>query len=213
MRNMRKKIILIILCLCVACAMGCGEQKNVPIEEETVVVESVTKYSEEEIETIAKKNCLVRSYDDFDDVSFYYANYMLRKSDEQKYYCEISNGMYLYMSQKDEDVDLRCVFTYEGDDWIFLDNVALKIDEEKYEYDIPYSDVKRKAFNDGTVSEKYDFSVSDSFIDVIKSIYDTGECSIRFKGEDGSNTVELNSSDILAIRHVVTAYEILRQGK
>lgn len=55
MRNMRKKIILIILCLCVACAMGCGEQKNVPIEEETVVVESVTKYSEEEIETIAKK--------------------------------------------------------------------------------------------------------------------------------------------------------------
>ena len=78
---MKKKAVqsLIALCLCSSLIVGCGNtvvQSKPTIEttEETETAPEVIKYSEDEIRSIAKNNGLVRSYDDFDEVSFYYAN-------------------------------------------------------------------------------------------------------------------------------------------
>lgn len=209
---------LIALCLYSSLIVGCGNtvvQNEPTIEsmEETEKVPEVIKYSEDEIRSIAKNNGLVRSYDDFDEVSFYYANYEMHQLNNTQYYCGISNGMYLYMANKGENVGLKCVLKYTGYSWIFFDNVTFKVGTEMYEYDIPYSDVKRDTTSDAKVYERYDFTCNDSFIEVIKAICEAGSCSIRFKGDDKQNTIDLTSDDINALSDVLDTYEEILAGK
>ena len=210
---MKKKAVqsLIALCLCSSLIVGCGNtvvQSKPTIEttEETETAPEVIKYSEDEIRSIAKNNGLVRSYDDFDEVSFY-ANYEMHQLNNTQYYCGISNGMYLYIANKGETVALKCVLKYTGYSWIFFDNVTFKVGTEMYEYDIPYSDVKRDTTSDAKVYERYSFTSDDSFIEVIKAIREARSCSIRFKGDDKQNTIDLTLDDINAMSDVLDTYE------
>lgn len=217
---MKKKAVqsLIALCLCSSLIVGCGNtvvQSKPTIEttEETETAPEVIKYSEDEIRSIAKNNGLVRSYDDFDEVSFYYANYEMHQLNNTQYYCGISNGMYLYIANKGETVALKCVLKYTGYSWIFFDNVTFKVGTEMYEYDIPYSDVKRDTTSDAKVYERYSFTSDDSFIEVIKAIREARSCSIRFKGDDKQNTIDLTLDDINAMSDVLDTYEEIIAGK
>lgn len=202
-----KKHMLVLFVVLALGVTGCGSKQTTEIPQETeVVIESTSlPLTEEQINEVANQYNLQASYDDFNEMNFFYSKDNCYPYDDNTYTSTVFDGMYLYMPQKDDSVSLRVVISYYGYSWIFFDKVEIKTGGEIYDFPIVESEVERDV--DSTkVKEKYDVQVTDEVITILDKIKENGDCTIRFSGED-VHTVELDWVVTRGIVDVYSAYE------
>lgn len=199
---------MLVLCAVLALGVtGCGSKQatETPQETEAVIESTSPPLTEEQINKVANKYNLQASYDDFNEMNFYYSKDNCYPYDNNTYTSTVFDGMYLYMPQKDDSVSLRVVISYYGYSWIFFDSVKIKTGGVIYDFPIVKSDIKRDT--DVTkVKEEYDVLVTDEIMSILDKIKENGDCTIRFSGED-AHTVELDWGVTRGIVDVYSAYE------
>ena len=141
-------------------------------------------------------------------ISFYYPS-------AWKFY---SNGSWVadqrcfllpYIGRDSNQVWMRMVFNYTGDDWVFFDRVTVAADEERFNKSFNYFDMVRDK-GGGDVWEYIDLDVYDSDIKMLQAIANSKETIIRFEGDDYWYDLTVKDSDKAAIREALTAYEALK---
>ena len=107
------------------------------------------------------------------------------------------------------NVWLRLICNYTGDDWVFWKKLIFAVDDERYTKTFSYYDIVRN--NDGGIVWEYiDTDVSDSDVEMLWAIANSTETIVRFEGDDYTHDFTVNSDDKQAIRDVLTAYEALK---
>ena len=141
-------------------------------------------------------------------ISFYYPS-------AWKFY---SNGSWVadqrcfllpYIGREANQVWMRMVFNYTGDDWVFFDRVTVAADEERFNKSFNYFDMVRDN-GGGDVWEYIDLDAYDSDIKMLQAIANSKETIIRFEGDDYWYDLTVKDSDKAAIREALTAYEALK---
>lgn len=175
---------------------------------ETIEPTELKELKEEDID--ANVSLLTDVYDSFDETHFYYSSHSVFEGVEgNTYYNNCENGLYFYIVRKGNEVLLRSVFKYSGDDWIFFDKIAIKTGGEVYDISINEYDVKRDVHDSGSVTEVYDCVASEELIDIADKILENKDGVIKLSGDKEYITTLAPAPDRIAIREVVTAYETI----
>ena len=141
-------------------------------------------------------------------VSFYYPS-------AWKFY---SNGSWVadqrcfllpYIGRDSNQVWMRMVFNYTGDDWVFFDHITVAADEERFNKSFKYFDMVHDN-GGGSVWEYIDVEVYDSDLKMLRAIADSAETIIRFEGDDYYHDLTVTNIDKAAIREALDAYEALK---
>lgn len=114
-----------------------------------------------------------------------------------------------YIGRDSNQVWLRMVFNYTGDDWVFFDRVTVAADEERFNKSFSAFDMVRDN-GGGDVWEYIDLDVYDSDIKMLQAIANSAETIIRFEGDDYWHDLTVKDSDKAAIREALAAYEALK---
>lgn len=142
---------------------------------------------------------IVKSKDPFKERTFY--------SDKRgdKYY--MYNRFSLYFSVKDNEdkpENLRFIFGYKGDDWLFIDKISFLIkDGEKFTV---HGDFKRDN-NSETVYEWTDVPVNSSLKKFLNAISERKNVLIRFHGDTYSKDFMMNRSQMEGVLNILNLYK------
>lgn len=114
-----------------------------------------------------------------------------------------------YFSKQNNDVYLRLICHYTGDDWVFYNNIIFAVDDKRYTKVCNSSDISRDN-GGGVVWETYDKEASDSDIKLLKEIANSSKTIVRFEGKDRQHDFTVNSADKKAISELLIVYEGLK---
>ena len=140
--------------------------------------------------------------DDMNDITWYYD----RNSPQYTNY----NGFYAYIgTQKGSKPWLRLVIQYVADDWLFIDNYIIKVDEKTFKIsEDGYGEIKTDN-SGGEIWEWLDRKVGYSEYEIIKAVANGKNVKIRFNGKDYYKDKTISVSQKVALRNVLDAYEAL----
>lgn len=114
-----------------------------------------------------------------------------------------------YIGIRDENVWLRLLYNYTGEDWVFFEKVIFAIDDERYTKNFDFTDITRD--NSGRkVWEFVDTEVTDSDQKLLWDIVKSTKTIIRFQGDDYHHDIIVSEEDKTAIENVLTAYSYLK---
>lgn len=127
------------------------------------------------------------------------------------YYANSRSFVLPYIGRHDSYSYLRLRFHYTGDDWLFFEKITVSVDGENYYKTYSYFDVDRHNGN-GDVWEWVDILPTDEDIEMLKQIANSEETIVRFQGDNYYYDLTVKSSDKVAIKQVLTAYEALKNS-
>lgn len=121
-------------------------------------------------------------------------------------YDDIRSYIIPYIGRTDSGYTYLCWYCdYTGDDWIFWDTMTFIIDGTKYTKSVGYNAVARdNAW--GNVWEVYNANVSDSDIQLFRSIAASEETEVRFSGKYVYD-MTISAKDKQAIADVLALYD------
>ncbi len=122
-----------------------------------------------------------------------------------------NNRSYMYIGQKKSKLWLRLVFNFTAQDWLFIKGYILKSGENKIEIPIDYNDVNRKAMTSGMIYEKGDIEVSKKIEEFFQKISENDPLIVRYVGDDYHQDKQMGKNDLIAIKEIIMAYEILKK--
>lgn len=112
------------------------------------------------------------------------------------------NGTYCYFSQN----NLRFVFQYHDDDWLFIRKLQFLIDDVAFEY-IP---VEIKRDNDRTgITEWFDEQVSFRNNELIEALAKAKKVKIKLIGDNYVDYRTVSAKEILSIKNTLDYYKAL----
>lgn len=114
-----------------------------------------------------------------------------------------------YIGRDANQVWMRMVFNYTGDNWVFFDHITVAADDKRFNKSFPYFDMVHNN-GGGSVWEYIDVEVYDSDLKMLRAIADSAETIIRFAGDDYYHDLTVTNSDKAAIREALDAYEALK---
>jgi hypothetical protein len=112
----------------------------------------------------------------------------------------------IYTGALEGEAFLRWDILYNGDDWIFLDEIILMIDGKAY--DVPvneYEDITTDVYGGGRVIEQFDRFIDDIKIPLMIAFAD--EVKLRVAGSDGFYDKTLTVREIEIVRRALKSYE------
>ena len=113
-----------------------------------------------------------------------------------------------YLGMDDNNnVWIRIVYNYTGDDWVFFKKVVTLADGERHTFTFRYFDIVHDN-SGGVVWEYIDEAVDDSSLEVLRTMANAKETLVRYEGDDYSRDITLNDVDKAAIRSTIEAYEL-----
>jgi hypothetical protein len=112
-----------------------------------------------------------------------------------------------YLGMDNDSCWMRLIYNYTGDDWVFFKSVLMSVDGKQYTRTFKYFDIVHDN-GGGDVWEYIDVETTDSDIKLLKEIANSNETIIRFQGDDYSFDYTIPASDKLAIKDVITVYEL-----
>lgn len=139
---------------------------------------------------------LSKSYDSFQDITWYQSPSSPRYRD--------TNGFYLYFGVSDGDkLPLRLVFQYYSSDWLFIDSAKINVDGEIYE--IVGQTWERD--NDSDIWEWTDEPLDDRAM--IEAIIKSKSAVIRYEGRQYYDNRTISSAQKAALKQILSAYDLL----
>lgn len=208
---MRKILLILFTVICCIGLIGCENKQNEIIkstEETKPIIAEKRELTEEIIKEETKK--LTSTYDDFDEITFYYSPKVTTVL-KGKTYISIFKGIYFYIGEKENHVWLRGVIKYSSDNWIFMKKVEIKTGEEIYDIYFDYDDVNRQS--DRSIYETYDCNATIQLYDIAKEIVKNNEGKIKFIGDDKSKTIDITKDEIDGLSEIIEAYDNLTKIK
>lgn len=142
---------------------------------------------------------LKKNFDDVSGITWYKNPYFRHYSN--------TNHVSLYIGKQDNNVWLRLMMSYKGDDWIFFENAYLSYDGNTLK--IPFNKYKDKTSdNDSGVWEWIDVVVTDSTLSFLKELVKGKSLKMRLSGKY-SKTKRISATERKAMRDVLLGYEVL----
>lgn len=179
---------------------------------------SEAERSEKEQLLKEKLSKLKQTYDEFDEIHRYYS--VNAPTADSGWYYDQKTFISPFIANKGDDYVLNIISNYYGEDWIFIDDVTIKIDGEYYS---PYSELmtpkfEREICSGGYVSESCLNSVktldntltNSQYYDILKKMVDGNDVVVRFSGKNGNKDLIIDK-DRQAIREVLEAWDIIEE--
>lgn len=155
-----------------------------------------SEFAEFNKENEAAFHRLKESKDEFDKITWYKNPYFTHNA--------YSNHISAYIGKKGENIWMRIYVTYTGGDWIFFDDIQLKVGNGTIS--IPFNKYEKKTgVSGGTVFESIDVEGTSYLMTSLHEIGKNGAVSIRLKG-DRQKTWTLSSSEIKGLNDITSAY-------
>lgn len=170
--------------------------------------DSVAKYIElarAEFADFNKKNQaafnrLKKKEDDFEGTTWYENPYLTRNS--------YSNHIIPYIGKKGNKIWMRIYVTYTGSDWIFFDEIKLKIGDVTTT--LPFNKYdKQTGVSGGSVFESIDIKGTSYLMTMLHDIPEDTDVQIRLSGERTKDRT-LTKQERKAIEDVTSAYVYLQ---
>lgn len=114
------------------------------------------------------------------------------------------NGIYCYFSKE----NLRLVFQYHADDWLFIRSCKFLIDDKPYEF-IP-DEIKRD--NDETgITEWFDINVNSTnqSSEIVKALAQAKTAKVKLVGDNYHNIKTITSKQLQSIKNTLEYYKAL----
>lgn len=179
---------------------------------------SETERSEKEQLLKEKLSKLKLIHDDFSETDVYFSTNT--PADKQHWQSNVKTFISPSIIKKENEYLLSIVSNYYGDDWLFIDDVTVKIDGEFYEpYPKPMKpNFERETCYGGYVSERCINSVKNlnntvvdsQYYDILKKMVDGKNVVVRFSGSKGTKDLIIDK-DKQAIREVLEAWDIIEE--
>jgi len=157
-------------------------------------------------DSLAKAHSLKSSKDEFKpDVTFYHPTNAPK-------YRNIS-WMYPYLVKSGNYMKMRYVIQYEADDWLFINNVKVKITYEGGNEKVIdlYSGRFDRDNGNGKIWEWVDTNVSDSMYSKLLDINNAKKAKIRFEGDKYYKERNMTSKELRALKNVIDVYKQVRK--
>lgn len=99
-------------------------------------------------------------------------------------------------------------FRYAGYDWVFMDKIIVKTDNNKYDFSLAGYEVKRdvRRLQGGFVEESVYFDVTPENYEMLKDIAESNKTIVRFSG-DKSDDLEVTDHNKQLIRTFVDCFK------
>lgn len=166
--------------------------------------QQVLEYKIENFDSIAKANSLRKSTDDFKpDAVFYHPK-------GAPLYRNV-NWVYPYLSRSGDNFALRYVMQYEAEDWLFIDNVKARIENQNG--DVKIVDLVNGQFerdNKQRIWEWADVSVSDLLYMHLLDMVNAKSVKIRYEGRQYHSERTLTRNEINALKSIINTYKEIR---
>lgn len=154
--------------------------------------------------------------DNFTESRSYYS--VNTPTDKEYWYYDTKTFLSPVIRHIGDDYELDVISNYYGDDWLFIDNVAVKVDGEFY---FPYNDIMKPKFEHkvcggGYVSEncfnsvkKLDGTLVDSeYYPILYKMANGQNVVVRFSGKNGNKDLIIDK-DRQAIKDVLDAWDLI----
>ncbi|MGG3507993.1 hypothetical protein ABES58_21205 [Paenibacillus lautus] len=99
-------------------------------------------------------------------------------------------------------------FQYTGDNWLFVNNYAIRADDQTFTVNPNYSDVNRDN-QVGGVWEYYDVVVDKDMYDIINAVIKSNKTIIRSQGDERHQDRTVTSQEKKALQNVLDAYKAM----
>lgn len=121
-----------------------------------------------------------------------------------------TNDFYTYIAiSEGSDPWLRLKIQYAADDWLFIESVIVKVDDETFTLtEKEYGEFKTD-HSAGKIWEWLDREVNGSELEMLKAIADAKKVIVRYNGRDYYKDKTLSAKQITAVKEVLTAFEAL----
>ncbi len=126
----------------------------------------------------------------------------------QPRYLNSRSTVYLYIGQKGDLEWLRMKTIYTASNWLFVNNVVAWHDGKKE----PLVSGHFNRDNNADIWEWRDETPSGYQIEVLRSLANAREAILRFEGDQYRKDVTLSAKDKKAIREVLLAYDVMKNG-
>lgn len=186
-------------------------QKYHPESEELQKVSSYRKQIEDQIKKekeVAKRKRLQavsklrKQKDDMSSFVWYFNPYFTHYNN--------TNKTSIYISTLDDLIWLRLKMSYSGDDWIFFESALLSYDGNSIGISFDKYDDKDSDNSGGEVWEWIDVEVKDDLLNFLREMVNGKSVKMRLSGKY-SQTRDLSTSEIKAIKDVLLAYDVLKE--
>lgn len=99
-------------------------------------------------------------------------------------------------------------FRYTGYDWVFMDKIIVKTDNNKYDLNLAGYEVKRdvRSTEGGFVEERVYFNITPENYEMLKDIAESNKTIVRFSG-DKSDDLEVTDHNRQLIRTFVSCFK------
>lgn len=148
------------------------------------------------LEKTSKK--LRQKYDDIQAITYFY--------DKTTPISNRCNNIHLYFGKDNNDaVGLRLRIRYTGSNWLFIDSYTIKTDDDVFEINTSYGNVKRDNGYSG-IWEWYDTVVDANTLLIIQAIISSKTVKIRYIGQQYHYDRIVSNSEKIALKNVLDAY-------
>lgn len=184
----------------------CDELKKAESMYSQIVIkqQKEKQIEEEKAKRMSAVSKLKKEYDDVSNITWFYNPYFNHGNG--------SNRMSLYIGKKGSNVWLRLKMSFGGSSWIFFDNAYLSYDGNTREiYFNEYRDKESDNYG-GYVWEWIDVPVNGELLLFLKKFANGKSLKMRLSGKY-TTTRELSEDEIMGIKDVLLAYDVLRMGE
>lgn len=202
--------IILVLVIFVGIVSNWGTKGQSPVVEYRATVDSaMIKYndslSKERVKTldieIGKiKNKFTTKYDDIEGVTWIYH--------KNKPYYANNKAFYIYLGLSDKgNVWQRLVIRYHGDDWLFIEKITIKTDNNTYTIDASNSERDHNA----DVWEWIDIAPTSVEDIIVSNIIESKSTKVRFSGKQYSQDWVLTSKEVKGLKEIKEYYALLEE--
>jgi hypothetical protein len=142
-----------------------------------------------------------KQYDEVQDVTWYYDK-------TTPSYADVNN-FHLYIGKKGNGIPwLRLNIQYSDEDWLFINQYVIKVDDQAYEITPKYGEVESD-HGGGDIWEWYDTPVNNHTYKIIKAIISSNKTIIRSHGDQYYDDRVISDKEKTALQNVLDAYKAL----
>jgi hypothetical protein len=149
------------------------------------------------------RGCMVTDYDEVEGIVWY--EHATRPNLD-------FNNIAVYFGRFNKDTrtgPLRFKFHYHSDDWLFIEKLVVKVDDEKFEIPVEYDEVSRNN-NTAGIFEAYDVTVTPQIKNMLDAVVKADRVILRAEGKDSHDDFEISEDTRQRIKEVMelqTAWE------
>ena len=144
---------------------------------------------------------LIKSHDEIKEIDWYKSKFA---PDTNK-----SKSIHTYIGKKGNRLWLRLKMSYYADDWLFIDSVDFKIDDEHFSIRESTLQDWERDNSGGAIWEWIDKPVDQNNWKILNKIADSETAVMRYNGDQYRSDREISEIEKLSIKNVILAYTLM----